>query len=900
MVPTSTYRVQLEARFDFAAATALVDYLDALGVGALYTSPILRSEPGSLHGYDCVDPSQISPELGGEAGLDALSAALSARRMGLVVDFVPNHMGIASHHNALWYDVLEYGRSSRFADYFDIDWNPTKQSIAGRILLPILGDSYGSTLERGELVVSRDGGTISLQYFERRLPLAPATTAPVLERAASRLELDRSDPAVSELLSIVTALRNLPGRDETDPTRREELVRETEVARRRLAASSAAVFTAIDAEIAALNGAFDELDAMLSDQAYRLSNWRVALETINYRRFFDVNQLAAIRMEDPAVFEVFHACLLRLVAAGKVSGIRLDHTDGLFDPTAYFAALRGHTGPDTWIVAEKILSPGEALPPHWRVDGTTGYELGAAATQVLFDARAVPALDAYYRRFTGDEVAFAERKMISKRLIVRTALASELQVLARMLERIADGDRRHRDLTLGALVEAITETIAAFPVYRTYLRPDGSRQPRDDAHLAQAIGRARRANPSTSAEVFDFLADVLALRVITPERVAFVMKLQQLTGPAMAKAVEDTAFYVHGRFIAANEVGGDPAVIGMSPAQFHAQNEARLGAWPRSMTSTSTHDTKRGEDARARLAVLTEMPDRWRHAVSRWSRIAQSHKDESGAPSRSDEYVFYQALLGARPFSGPAASLETRLSEYLLKAAREAKTNTSWINMNAAYEEGLKSFVQKMMRDPAFVDDFAQFAAAIGPAGATNGLAQCVLKLCSPGVPDIYRGAEVWDQSLVDPDNRRPIDYALYREMLASLEGADPASLLARYPDGAIKMFVTTRLLRLRREHTQLFLWGEYRALEGEGVVAFSRSDDSGQIVCVVPRLPFARGGGDFPLGVSWGAARLEGLRSGEYVDALTGAKHASRGVLELARVFAVLPVAVLASVGRS
>ncbi len=916
--PLSTYRLQLTPTFTLRDALAIIDYLDALGVSALYLSPILRAEPGSRHGYDVVDATQVSEELGGLETFIALCNAAHARDMQIIIDFVPNHMGIASGANAWWQDVLENGASSRYADFFDIEWRPGKRALDGRVLLPILGDSYGEVLARRELVLGRDRGTIFLGYFARRLPLAPCALAPVLERAAAEAGLADDDPASLELLSIATALRNLPDMGHTEADKRAERAREKEIAKRRLAALTAdarAVGESVDRELTRLNDSPDLLDELLSKQAYRLSHWRAAHEAINYRRFFDINTLAALRMEDPAVFAEMHRTLFDLCGQGLIDGLRLDHTDGLYDPTEYFSALRAATDEvcgGVWLVAEKILEAGEQLPPTWPIDGTTGYDYAHMATGVLCDTRAEASLDAFARRFTHLEASFEERVVHAKRLVLEQSLASELSMLARMLERIAEADRRFRDITFGALLNAISETIAHFPVYRSYLRKDGSRQPQDNTHIATAIFLAGRANPAMSPLPFAFLHDVLALRESDPTsgnergdaRAEFVMRFQQLTGPAMAKAVEDTAFYVYNRFIAANEVGGDPSHIGVSLELYHSDNAARAGAWPRAMVTTATHDTKRGEDARARLAVLSEIPDEWRKAVSRWARMAGPRKtlvEGSPAPSRNDEYLFYQALIGAMPvsFDGsiPAiVELQERLCAYMLKAVREAKQVTSWINPHVAYEQALDDFVRKLLSMRRFIADVHAFVQRLAPAAAANSLTQCVAKLCAPGVPDIYQGSELWDMSLVDPDNRRPIDYAVRRRLLDLMQAPESHLRLIerlRTEDGGLKHYVVHRCLQLRRELPALFRTGAYLPLDGgKHVLAYARSAGKARVLCFGLRLSLQL------------RARDEAVVdtrhvSGRYLDIFTHEVHEVGESLSAAKIFAHLPVSVLSSLGH-
>lgn len=920
MSPVSTYRLQLHAGFGFAAAAEISDYLQALGVDAVYTSPYLHAERGSTHGYNIVDHASLGPELGSTEAYERWTDDLRARGMGHVLDMVPNHMGIGSGENRWWNDVLESGMASLYADCFDIDWDPPRAGMRGKLLLPVLGRQFGEELEDGKLQVVRSGGGLQLAYYERRLPLAIKSLPHVLRPALARLSLAPDDPTLAELHSVLTAIDHLPG--EASSEGREQRAREKDVIKRRLErliVESPEITAAIDATLTDLAGAagqprsFDALEALLHDQVYRLAYWRVATEEINYRRFFDVNELAAIKMEDPAVFTAAHGLVLAQIAAGRISGLRLDHTDGLYEPAAYFeklqAAVREHS-PEFYLIIEKILEPGEQLPDGWDIDGTTGYDFLAAVNGLWIAPEAGPRLTDFYRRFTGLQRSFPEVAHAARLAILRESLASEVHVLAQQLERIARADRRSRDFTLAGLTRAIVATIAAFPVYRTYVRPDGARTPADDACIDRAIGQARRRRPDVDASVFNFLKDVLRLKNLPEEPtrraglIRFAMRFAQITGPVIAKGVEDTAMYRYNRLVCLNEVGSDPDVFGVSPDEFHAHNGRQRQRFPRTMTATATHDTKRGEDMRARLAVLTELPDVWRRAVSAWSRMGRAHKTTIAgelAPTRNDGYLLYQTVVGALPpelLAGdeplPAVFVD-RVAAYMNKAVKEAKLRTSWLHPEADYEAAIDRFVREMLADPQFVGPARALARQISPYGVVNSLAQVLLKIASPGVPDTYQGGELWNFSLVDPDNRGPVDYLLRRALLREVDGSSPAALLEAHGDGRIKLQVTSRGLSHRREHRALYLEGSYEPIAGgRHVVALRRRLGAQQLVCVVPRLTYTltRGRG-WPVGDAWGEQRLALGEDVTFVDVLTGARHTGEQP-RLAELFATLPCALL------
>ena len=915
---SATYRLQLHKDFGFDDARAILDYLDALGVSHLYTSPYFVSQPGSTHGYDLVDPKRLNPEIGSEVAYVALTDALAARGMGHVVDFVPNHMA-ASTENPWWRRVLENGPASVYADYFDIEWNPPKEALRNKVLLPVLGGQYGEVLEKGELTLERTGGAFSIRYYEHAFPVNPNTYAPVLERALARLDLPEDDPRRQDLESVVSGFAKLE--DEIGKDR----AREKEVLKRRLAtlAEDSLVARALDEEVARMKGtpgtpeSFDDLDRLIVLQSYRLAYWRVAAEEINYRRFFEINGLAAIKMETDPVFNDMHELLLKLVAEGRIQGVRLDHIDGLYDPEAYFLKLRaaletaratsGATEP-IWLVIEKILTGNESLPATWAVDGTTGYDFVASLNGLFVDPRAEEPMTRLYRDLTGDTLSYAQHVHEAKRAILRSSLASELQMLAVRLERIAAHDRRSRDFTLATLRRALGETLAAFPIYRTYVRPDGSSEPTDHQIVARALRSARRSNPELTPSVFTFLKDALLLEhgSTDPERVELAMRFQQLTGPVVAKGIEDTTFYRFVRFIGLNEVGANPSHFGTSLGGFHAMNREHHAKTPRTMTSSTTHDTKRGEDVRARLAVLSEIPSLWVAWVNEWSDLVAPHttasRDEEdevteAIPSPKDQLIFFQTVLGAFPLVGmPGARFIDRIQGYMVKAMREAKQHTSWLSPDEAYESAVRSFVAKSLADGAFLASLAARSKTIASYGASNGLAQTLVKIASPGIVDTYQGSETWDLRLVDPDNRTPVDYPALRLALRSLEGAKPAELLAAFEDGRIKLHVLTRALRLRRSKPAIFVDGDYHPLEaGDEIVAFVREHEEGTAVCLAARFPWrvTKGEARWAIGDVW--TRTIPVPEGRYVDVLTDRtiEVGSEGVAA-AKVFRDLPVALL------
>ncbi len=956
-IPRSTYRLQLNRDFGLPDALRVLPYLDRLGVGDLYCSPVLRARPGSRHGYDIIDHRSINPEIGGEAAFDALSAALRKRGMGVLFDMVPNHMGVLGGDNEWWMDLLEHGPASPYAHFFDIDWHPVNSDLDGKVLVPLLGDHYGLALERGELALRFEpvtGGFV-VGYHEHRLPIDPREATALLERAQAQLAAAARPELRDEFAALARAFANLPPREAAGEERAIERARDTGVYKRqlaRLAAGHPAIRAAIDAAVEALNGrsatARNALHELLERQAWRLAYWRVASDEINYRRFFDINELAALRIEDESVFEATHGLVLDLAASGRIDGLRIDHPDGLFDPGEYFERLQlgyarrigaaMHTTDrrpprPLYVVAEKIAAAHERVPERWAIHGTTGYRFGAVTNGLFVDATAKGRIDRTWRAFSGERASFEEVAYTGKQLIMRDALASELSVLAAELLRIARSDRRTRDYTYSTLRRALAEVAAGMPVYRTYLTDRASKQ--DRRYIHWAVGRAIRHSRAVDTTIFGFVRDALLGRAppgssptLRTRTRRFARRFQQFTSPVAAKGVEDTALYRFNRLVSLNEVGSDPDAFGISIRAFHAANLDRAARWPHTMLATSTHDNKRSEDVRARIDVISEMPAAWRLLLRRWRLMNRSRRSSvSGepAPTANDEYLLYQILLGTcrteewtRDDAGQSlAAYAGRVERYMLKAARESRTNTSWISPDAAYEGALSGFVRGILAPSAsnpFLDDLREQVEAVRWFGALNSLAMVAIKYTAPGVPDLYQGNECFDFSLVDPDNRHPVDFERRAALLDAIErrvrdeGLEPvAASLSRDPrTDEAKLFVTWRLMQMRRTHAALFRDGDYLPLEAAGekashLVAYGRRTDSVTVVTVASRL-FARLLGTpnrLPEGAEvWSDARIvlgEVGVEGELVDQLTGRTiRVAEGALAVEDALSGFPAAVL------
>ncbi|HET9781809.1 MAG TPA: malto-oligosyltrehalose synthase [Candidatus Dormibacteraeota bacterium] len=816
MKPRATYRVQLSSEFTFQQAADLCDYFQALGISHLYCSPVLQATPGSAHGYDVVDPTHISDDLGGAASLRHLLDAAAERGMGVVVDIVPNHMSTAGRANPWWWDLLAHGPSSRYADYFDIDWRPAGSTLKDKVLLAVLGDRYGRELEAHALTLTTEGDETVVRYHDQEFPVAPGS-------------LDGAH-------------------------------------RERVAAD------------------IDELDRLLERQHYRLAYWRSAQDELNYRRFFTVDQLIGLRIERPQVFADSHRVILDLVADGRVDGLRVDHVDGLRDPTGYLTRLR-RAAPDAYIAVEKIVATDEQLPSAFPVEGTTGYEFIAAVDGVFVDAGNEPAMTALYHAFTGETQPYAEVTRASKQHIIATELATDLVRLSGLMHDICEADRRHRDRTQREVHEALGELAVAMRVYRTYVTPDAPPTEQDRAAVRHAVEESTRRRPDIDPELIAFIGDVVLLDRRGDSEIELSARFQQFTPAVMAKGLEDTAFYRYNRLVSLNEVGGNPGTFGRTVEQFHELCARNAATHPHTMLTRTTHDTKRSADVRARINLLSEMPAEWEAAVRRWSELNDRHRPH-GYPDRNIEYLIYQTLVGAWPID------KERLTEYLNKAAREAKLHTSWMSPVAAYEDALAAFVEAILSDGEFTADFESFLGRtqIVAFGRTASLAQTALLLTCPGVPDIYQGSELWNITLVDPDNRRAVDYTRRRGLLDEVANMAAEEALARSDEGSPKLWLIARLLRAKADHPEVFAAMGYSPLEATGAKArHALGFVRGPLLVLVPRLPAGLGG-------DWGDTQLV-LPKGRWTNVLTGATE-SGGRSSVAAILERFPVAVMTSAG--
>jgi len=886
-IPTATYRLQLNPHFTFRDAAAVVPYLSELGISHFYASPYRRARPGSMHGYDIIDHSSINPELGTPDDYEGFVSELHRHGMRQILDIVPNHMGVMGSDNAWWLDVLENGEASDFADFFDIDWDPIKDELKGKVLIPVLAEQYGNVLEKGELKLTFDSerGEFSIFYFQHRFPVDPKEYPRILSFRIEPLreKLGPTHEDFLELQSIITAIGHLPDRHGAAPEQKVERNREKEVQKRRLAALCARshdIKEFIAENVTTINGtpddprSFDALHELIKTQPYRFAQWRVAADDINYRRFFDINDLAALRPENEKVFNETHKLILDLVAQGKLDGLRVDHPDGLYDPAGYFEQLSGRLRTElepqdreAYLIAEKILTGNERLPKQWPIDGTTGYEFANLVNGLFVDRSAGEKLERIYRSFTGISSKFADVVYLCKRHILKVVLASELNVLANLLSRIALASRYTCDFTLNSLRSALGEIIASFPVYRTYVNgPEVSEE--DRRYVEKAVVSAKKRSSAADLSVFDFVQRMLLIDVYGSDAgwykqavLRFSMKFQQVTAAVMAKGLEDTAFYRYNRLVSLNEVGGNPSRFGTTIEEFHHANQQRLSCWPDSMLASSTHDSKRSEDVRARINVLSEMPLVWLLHLRRWrdwNRAKKPQIDGQPAPTRNDEYLLYQSLIGTWP-SQPLDDADwktyrERIEQYTLKAAREAKEHTSWANTNSEYESALVDFTRAILDRSAhnrFLADLEEFAHRIARIGTFNSFSQTLLKLTSPGVPDIYQGNELLEFNLVDPDNRRPVDYERRRELLATLKRETASNhelptrvreLISAPDSNAAKQYLTWKTLTFRRQQPDLFHRGSYIPLlaageKSEHVVAFARQHEGRSIIVAVPRL---------------------------------------------------------------
>jgi (1->4)-alpha-D-glucan 1-alpha-D-glucosylmutase len=881
--PLSTYRLQLHAGFTFAQASAVAEYLCDLGISHVYSSPYLQAGKGSMHGYDVVDHHRINAELGPPDAHGAFSKKLGELGLGQVLDIVPNHMSV-DPTNRMWWDVLENGPSSRFATFFDIDWNSAEEKLRDKVLMPVLGDQYGRVLKNGEIRIHRDGTRFTVRYGEQEFPVAPRSLSSLLARAG---ELAPSDT----LNFLAVSFARLPAPDSTERSIQLARHRDKQVLLgllERLCNEEEAICRSIDEALTELNGNIDALDEMLNAQNFRLAYWRTSDQELGYRRFFDVNSLIGLRMEREYVFEETHELILYWLDKGVLDGVRIDHPDGLRDPKQYLERLRSHS-PHAWIVVEKILEPGEWLRTDWPVQGTSGYDFMNLCNGLLVYPDGLRKMDAVYREFTGETETYEDITFESKSKVGQETLASDVNRLANIFVAICENNRDSRDYTRAQIRRAIRNVAACFDIYRTYVMWTPERQEiteEDCTHIHEAMEEAKRRRPDIDAGLFDFMQDVLTLKVTGKLEGEFVARFQQFTSPVMAKGVEDTAFYTFNRLTSLNEVGGDPSTFGNSIEQFHAYNAHMQATFPTTMLTLSTHDTKRADDVRARLAVLAEMPTRWAAKLKRWSRMNAKYR-AGKYPDANTEYFLYQTLIGAWPIT------QDRLQQYMQKAMREAKRETSWVANNQAYESALNSFIEHILQDDVFVAELESFVQRIRHDGGVNSLTQTLLKCTSPGVPDLYQGGELWDYSLVDPDNRRPVDYDLRRFMLAELRALsreDAAKFaLAHFEQGYPKLWVIHEALQLRSERPASFdHTATYEPLLASGpkadhVIAYVRSGD---VIPVVPRFPHR-------LENNWSGTVLP-LPEGTWTDRMTGHVHTGGASIRISTLLDGFPVALL------
>ena len=854
-IPLGTYRLQLHADFGFDDAAAIADYLNQLGISHVYCSPYLQAAPGSKHGYDVVDQHKVNEELGGAEAHRRFSERLGECRLGQVLDVVPNHMAISGRRNRYWWDVLENGPSSRYATFFDIDWNPHEEKLRNKLLVPILGDHYGRVIGRKEVSIHRNGGDFFFKYFENELPVAPRSLPRILGQAAHETGSD-------QLAFLSDSLTKLPAASSTDAASLVERHRDKAVIASlldRLFQEVPFIGDSVDSVIKEMNNDPDRLDQFLEQQNFRLALWRTSEQDLGYRRFFDVNTLVGLRMEDSKVFDDTHAVILNWLREGVLDGIRVDHPDGLRDPRGYFDRLRAKA-PDVWILGEKILEPGERLRSVWPIDGTTGYDYLNLAGGLLIDSGNEKKITEIYAGFTGEPTDYAAVCRDKKHRVLRDLLGSDINRLTTLFLAICEEHRDHRDYTRHDAIRAIRELVACFPVYRTYVVPERDEITEDDfKYVEQAIELCKQNRPEIETELFDFLAGILLLRVRGSQEAEFVMRVQQFCGPAMAKGVEDTAFYDYDRMISLNEVGGDPGVFGTDIAKFHDECQLTLASHPRTMLASSTHDTKRSEDVRARISLLSEIPELWQKALERWSQRNEKCK-KNGFPDRNTEYFLYQTLIGAWPIG------TDRLLPYMEKACREGKLHTTWLAPNQDFESATKAFIEAIYKDREFIRDLESFINPLIEPGRINSLSQMLLKLTCPGIPDTYQGTELWDLSLVDPDNRRPVDYTLRRSLLGELEHLNSSDILERSGEGLPKLWTLRQTLRVRRSHAAAFGdGGEYKPVLATGtkqdhLVSFVRG---GQVMVVAPRLPLKLAG-------DWADTRLR-VPEGEWKNVLSG-----------------------------
>lgn len=875
--PISTYRLQFQAGFGFDEATEMIDYLADLGISHVYSSPYLQAAPGSTHGYDVVDPTKVNEELGGTKAHEIFCKKLQDLGLGQIIDVVPNHMAIIGENNPWWWDVLKNGLSSQYAIFFDVDWDSSEERWPNKVLLPVLGNHYGRILENKEIMLQHQEGVFVLKYQDHTFPVDSSSLVSLLSRAAEACKSDI-------LAFLAESHARLPSATVTDRKAVNKRHRDKAILQHllsRLCLEDAKVNQAIDEEVTRINSSPDALDALIEMQNYRLAFWKAASRDLGYRRFFDVKDLAGLRVENLEVFFAIHALPMAWMEKGWIQGLRIDHPDGLKDPNEYFVRLRDNF-PNAWIVAEKILMPGEKLPTNWPIAGTTGYDFIFTSNNLFIDPKGELALTKIYEEFTNQSIDFQGIARACKHLVLTDLLGSELNQLTSLFINICEHHRRHRDYSRHELHEALRETVVAFPVYRTYISPF-IQFPReeDENYISQAIEDAANARKDLDPEIFNFLKKILLLQIPGNLEAELALRFQQLTGPTMAKGVEDTAFYRFNRLISLNEVGGDPSRFGISPIEFHQDCQVRMADSSLSMLASSTHDTKRSEDIRARLALLSEMPKEWEQSVKIWAEHNKIYH-QGDILDANTEYLLYQTLVGTWPID------QDRIIEYMLKAVHEAKFKTSWTAPNETYENALKKFIENMFSDETFKDSLNNFVNKLIAPGWINSLALNLLKLTAPGVPDIYQGTELWTFNLVDPDNRRLVDYQLRKSLLAEVCALPVEQILEGFNEGLPKLWVIKQALHLRREHPDWFgTNGSYKAIYAQGpkadhLVAFMRGEKA---ITIVPRLVLGLEG-------NWDKTSLD-LPEGDWQNILSGEKI-SGGTNQVQNLFEKFPVTLL------
>jgi (1->4)-alpha-D-glucan 1-alpha-D-glucosylmutase len=875
--PTSTYRVQLNKQFDFEAAPRLLPYLKELGIDHLYCSPYLQAAPGSTHGYDVVNHSRVNEELGGAPGFDRLCHELETDGMRQILDIVPNHMAITGRENPWWWDVLENGPSSPYAAFFDVDWEPPERRLHNMVLMPVLEDQYGSLLGAGKLSIVRENDSFMVKVGDRVFPLGPRSLRFVLSAAGRIYE----NNLISYLGDAFGELAAPASTDRATIVRRHRDRKIFSAMLSRLLEEDPAAASAIDQALAQISADKSHLHEVLEAQNYRLAYWRMAARDLGYRRFFDITTLVGLRMENVQVFDATHQLILKWVSEGRLAGLRIDHPDGLRDPFGYLQRLR-NACPKAWIVAEKILSGSERLRESWPIDGTTGYDFMNIVGRLLVDPTGDEPMTSIYRDFSGETADFASMVRAKKQLAMRGSLGSDINRLTAQFLDVCEADINHRDYSRHEVHEVLRAALACLNVYRTYAREPREIAPEDERLILDAIAAAKIYRPDLDQRLFDFLGEILRLRVESQTAVELAMRFQQVAAAVMAKGLEDTAFYSFNRMIALNDVGGDPATFATTPAAFYQWCREIQKKWPRTMLATSTHDTKRSEDVRARLFVLSELPDLWQAKVKEWGELNQQYRTRD-YPDRNFEYHLYQNIVGAWPID------EERMLKYAEKAMREAKIFTSWTDQNEEYESAVRNFIEKLYDDTTFRRSLDDFVAGIVEPGRVNSLTQTLIKITAPGVPDFYQGCELWDHSLVDPDNRRPVDFESRRALLKQLDGATPEQVMERAGEGLPKLWLIKQGLALRSRHPEWFgASSDFHPMRARGrrsehVVAYARA--GGSVIAVAPRLVVKLGG-------EWHGTTFA-IPEGEWTNHLTGESYRG-GAVAMADLLRRFPVALL------